>query len=73
MKTTLYLKLLFTYIIFGLVSFISIASLGSCLAQNYVEDSTADRLYKEAAYIASNYTKQYEQNRITLRLSLIHI
>ena len=67
MKTTLYLKLLFTYIIFGLVSFISIASLGSCLAQNYVEDSTADRLYKEAAYIASNYTKQYEQNRITLR------
>ena len=34
MKTTLYLKLLFTYIIFGLVSFISIASLGSCLAQN---------------------------------------
>lgn len=66
MKTTLYIKTVFAYIIFGLSSFISIASIGSYLAQTYVEHTKADQLYKEANYIASNYAQQYTQNQITL-------
>ena len=46
MKITLYLKIIFAYIIFGLVSFISIASLGSYLAQNYlVEEKSEAAVY----------------------------
>jgi len=67
MKTTLYLKIILGYIIFGLLSFISIASLGSYLAQSYVEETRADALYKEANYIAYNYVEQYTQNQITLK------
>ena len=67
MKNTLYVKIIFLYLVFGLVSFLSIASLGSYLAQRHVVKETAEKLYKEANYIASNYAVQYAQNQITLR------
>ena len=67
MKNTLYIKMIFLYLVFGLVSFLSIASLGSYLAQQHVVKETAEKLYKEANYIASNYAVQYAQNQITLR------
>lgn len=66
MKITLYLKIIFAYIIFGLVSFISIASLGSYLAQNYLVEEKSEALYKEANLIAANYALQYTENKITL-------
>ena len=67
MKNTLYVKIIFLYLVFGLVSFLSIATLGSYLAQRHVVKETAEKLYKEANYIASNYAVQYAQNQITLR------
>jgi len=66
MKITLYLKIILAYIIFGLISFISIASMGSYLAQEYLVEEKAEALYKEANYIASNYALQYTENKITL-------
>ena len=67
MKITLYLKILLAYIIFGFISFLSIASLGSYLAQEHVVKERSEALYKEANYIAANYALQYTENKITLR------
>ena len=42
MKNTLYVKIIFLYLVFGLVSFLSIATLGSYLAQRHVVKETAE-------------------------------
>ncbi len=73
MKTTLYMKILLAYLLFGLISFFCIASVGSWLAQTYVEEDASESLYKEANFIAANYVLLYEENEFTLEDVQTHI
>ena len=73
MKITLYMKILAAYLVFGLISFFCIASVGSWLAQNYVVEETSANLYKEANFIAANYVLLYQENEFTLEEVQTHI
>ncbi len=59
MRSTLYLKFTFIYIIFGFLSIFAVATLGSELISLRVERDTGSSLYKEANLIASDYLPGY--------------
>ena len=66
MKRTLYLKLLLGYVAFGILGFLTIATFTSHLSQEYVEQESAESLYREANLIASSYAANYYRSTITL-------
>ena len=59
MRSTLYLKFTFIYIIFGFLSIFTIATLGSELVTSRLERNTGAELYKEANLIATDYLPGY--------------
>lgn len=59
MRSTLYLKFTFIYIIFGFLSIFTIATLGSELITSRLEKNTGAELYKEANLIATDYLPGY--------------
>lgn len=59
MRSTLYLKFTFIYIIFGFLSIFTIATLGSELVTSRLEKNTGAELYKEANLIATDYLPGY--------------
>lgn len=58
-KRTLYVKFIVTYIIFGVLSFITIATLASELTKNYLLKNEAASLYKEATLISNKYASYF--------------
>lgn len=66
MKRTLYFKILFGYLIFGILGFITVATFTSSYTMQYVKDKEASRLYRESTMIASSYAANYYSNSITL-------
>lgn len=66
MKRTLYLKILFGYLIFGILGFITVATFTSNYTMQYIKDKEASRLYRESTMIASSYAANYYNNSITL-------
>ena len=66
MKRTLYFKILFGYLIFGILGFIAVATFTSSYTMQYVKDKEASRLYRESTMIASSYAANYYSNSITL-------
>lgn len=59
MRSTLYLKFTFIYIIFGFLSIFTVATLGSELVTSHLERNVGSELYKEANLIASDYLPAY--------------
>lgn len=59
MKNTLYIKFVFAYLIFGLLSFLTIATLTSHLTLNHLVDQKVDVLYREANLISSRYASSF--------------
>ena len=66
MRSTLYLKFTFIYIIFGFLSIFTIATLGSELVTSRLEKNTGAELYKEANLIATDYCPDILQKRCLL-------
>lgn len=67
MKSTLHLKFIFLYIIFGFLGFFTVSLLGSQLILNTIEKNSSQNLYQEANIIASSYLPSYFSDEITAR------
>lgn len=59
MKHSLYLKFILAYMIFGFLSFFTIAVFSSQMTLNYLTGQEAEDLYREANYISSNFVRNY--------------
>lgn len=65
-KKTLYLKFIITYIIFGVLSFITIATFTSQKTTDYLVSNEAAALYKEATLIANKYASYFYNDTVSL-------
>jgi signal transduction histidine kinase len=59
MKSTLYLKFIILYIIFGFVSFFTVGILTNQLMMDKLKQNDSQNLYKEANLIANDYLPSY--------------
>lgn len=59
MKSTLHLKFVFLYIIFGFLMIFTAATLGKQLLLNQMKTDSSESLYREANLVASNYLPSY--------------
>ena len=59
MKSTLHLKFVFLYIIFGFLMIFTAATLGKQLLLNQLKADSSQSLYREANLAASNYLPSY--------------
>lgn len=59
MKSTLHLKFILLYIVFGFLSLFTIATLGKQLLWDELVNTTSQSMYKEANLIATNYLPSY--------------
>ncbi len=66
MRSTLYLKFIIIYIVFGFLSIFCVSGLTSELMMNRLEQETASDIYREASLVSSNYLPQYFRSEITL-------
>jgi len=66
MKRRLYIKMLFGYFIFGLISFVIIATFTTSQYKQIVTESEAKSLYKSVNQLADSFGKQYVAGSITL-------
>lgn len=65
MHSTLYLKFIIIYILFGFLSLFTVATLSSGLTSSYLKEQTASTLYKEANLVASEYLPAYFSERLS--------
>ena len=66
MKKTVFLKLLFGYVIFGLFSYMLIATYVPSMLTNYFVREKSSTLYEEAVLIADTYASKLYTNEISL-------
>lgn len=66
MKHTLYPKLLFGYVLYGVIGFLIITTFTYHLTFEFVERRDAASLYRESALISSNYAENYFSKSTTL-------
>lgn len=66
MTRSLYTKLLLGYLLFGLLGFITIATLSSRLTYEHLVTQNAEALYDEASMIAGNCSEVYEGKHLDL-------
>lgn len=66
MKSTLYIKFIIIYIIFGFLSIFSVATLTYGLVSGPFEKSMSARLYKEATLMTTDYLPGYFSEQLTL-------
>ena len=59
MKSTLHLKFIILYIVFGFLSLFTAATLGEHLMYNRVLRSVSENIYKESYYLAQSYLPAY--------------
>lgn len=65
MKSTLYLKFIIIYVIFGFLSIFTIATLTSGLVSSPLRKSIASEVYKEANLMANDYLPHYFSEQIS--------
>lgn len=65
MKSTLYLKFIIIYIIFGFLSIFATATLSPQLIKDKLEENTSQTLFKEANLIANEYLPSYFSGNMT--------
>ena len=66
MKSTLHLKFLIVYIIFGFLSIFTIATLTDNLSFNNQKKQTGSNLYQEASLVSSEYLSLYFTEGISI-------
>ncbi len=66
MRISLYIKVLFGYLIFGVLGFITIAFFSSNMTLRYLVRDRADQLYNEANMIAATCRGQYSGSDIQI-------
>ena len=66
MKHTLYPKLLFGYLLYGIIGFIIITTFTYHLTFDFVERRDIANLYRESAMISSSYAENYFSKAMTL-------
>lgn len=71
MKSTLHLKFLIVYIIFGFLSIFTVATLTDKLSFHNLEKQTGNSLYKESSLLSSEYLYLYFSEDISL--SQVHL
>lgn len=67
MKSTLYLKFIILYLIFGFLSLFTTATLGEHLVHSRIADEVSERIYKETNFLAASYLPDYFSGSITPR------
>ncbi|MEF9941444.1 MAG: HAMP domain-containing sensor histidine kinase [Lachnospiraceae bacterium] len=65
MRSTLHIKFIIIYLIFGFLSFFTVATLTSGLTMSRLENDASGSLYKEANLVANNYLRNYFTNMIS--------
>lgn len=63
MKHSLYFKFILGYLVFGLLGFITIATLSSSLTYQYLMKEESTAMYDEASLIAASYSTVYQGNQ----------
>jgi signal transduction histidine kinase len=66
MKNRIYLKFLLAYLLFGLLSFITVATFTSDLTLNHLKEKKAESLYKEANIIVSKYASGFYKGELSI-------
>lgn len=66
MKSTLYLKFIIIYIIFGFLSLFTVATLTSGLVNEPLKKNVSSAVYQEANMMATNYLPQYFSGHLSL-------
>ena len=66
MRKTLYLKLIFAYVLFAFFSFLVVAIFVSNMTYNHIKKDKADALYKEANLVANTYATDLYNNEASL-------
>jgi len=72
-KRTLYLKLLLGYVIFGILSFLTIATFTAYMALLHIEEDTISSMYRESNLLAGSYASNYYQGTMTLEDITSHL
>lgn len=67
MKRSLYIKFILGYLVFGLLGFITIATVSSRMTYNSLIREKSELLYDEANIIASNFSTLYEGNTMDIK------
>ena len=70
MKSTLYLKFIIIYMIFGFMSLFTVATLTRTLAEEPLERDLAADVYQEANLVANEYLPHYFLGQIDEVLSI---
>lgn len=65
MKSTLYLKFIIIYIIFGFLSIFTIATLTTGLTNSFLKKDTASSMYQDATLVANDYLSKYYSDEVT--------
>ena len=65
MKSTLYLKFIIIYIVFGFMSIFIVATLTTGLTTSLLKKDTASSMYQDATLIANNYLSKYYSDKVT--------
>ncbi len=65
MKKKLGYKLIGGILLYGVISFLIVASLVEWMFQEKAQSTEATRLYREALAVTSNYAADYYRNRLT--------
>lgn len=66
MRKTLYIKLIFAYVLFAFFSFLVVASFVSNMTYNHLKKEKAEALYKEANLVANTYATDLYNNEASL-------
>lgn len=65
MKRTLYLKLLGSYLLFGIIVLLLLSTFSQQAVDTYLENNEASRLYRESTIIASNLKNNFSDNTVS--------
>lgn len=66
MRSTLYIKFILVYIVFGFLSIFTVASLTPALMLDQMENQVASALYRESSLLSSDYLPQYFTNDLNI-------
>lgn len=66
MKKTLYIKFIVTYLIFGFLCFITVATLTSDMTLNYLVKDKAAVLYEESTLISRRYASNFYKSNVSI-------
>lgn len=66
MRSTLYIKFILVYIVFGFLSNFCVASITSELMMSRLEENASSALYREASLVSSNYLSGYFEEELTV-------